>query len=526
MQPVRRLLSIEDNPVDAYLIQATFAALARRRPAAAFELVQARTLEEGLACLESLQPQVVLLDLWLPDASGAQAVARLRDARPDVPILVLSGRDDEQLAQRALQAGAQDYLVKGRFDMLLLDRMVLHAIERQRLASALDRAHRRELERRDEFLSHVSHELRTPLTAMEQFGSILGDGLAGPLGEEQKECVDVLRRNARHLRRMVDDLLEVVRTDTDRLALRRAPVDLAPVVRQTLAGLAGLLEAKGQRLETRLDAVRPAYADAMRIGQVLANLLENAVKFTPRGGTVRVCLGQDPDDSGSLRLSVIDDGCGIPADELPHVFDRLHQAPNPPDEASRRGLGLGLYISRQLVERHGGWIWAESSLGEGSRFHVVLPGYSLERLLDTLLVRGHGHDEPFHLVRVRVEGDDDRGPSARMLEALDTVVARCGDEAAGLVLPNRDDPAERWLVVRGTGPLVRSLVQRLRRRLAPELGSSAPGTRVTVGRELLVADTSGHRATLRGRLVGALEAHDANARQRRQASGTSRTSTQ
>jgi len=490
----RRLLSIEDNPVDAYLIRATFKALARRRAAARFELTQAASLAEGLRELERCDPHVVLLDLVLPDASGPQAVTRLAHARPDVPILVLTSRDDEALALRALQAGAQDYLVKGRLDMRLLDRVVLHAIERQRLSSALARAHERELERRDEFLSHVSHELRTPLSAIQQFASILGDGLTGELPAEQAECVEVVSRNARHLRRMVDDLLDVARLDAGRLVVRRAPVPLQPIVERTLADLSARVAQKGLRLSTRLSPTAQVYADPMRAGQVLANLLENAVKFTPEGGSIQVSLSAGQDGPEFVRLSVTDSGCGIEPGELAGIFGRLRQAPSAPCEDSRRGLGLGLHICRQIVERHGGWIWAESTPGEGSSFHVTLPVFSLERMLAPLLARREGRDEPFHVVGISwLEG---QRPSARQLESVDAAVRRCGEEAQGVVLPSRSNGHERRLVLRSSGAVARALVQRLRRRLTRHASPSDSAPRPQISRHLLLSPPPGGCASV------------------------------
>lgn len=524
----KRLLSIEDNPVDSYLIRATFSALARRRPAATFEITQAKSLAAGLEAMKQHPPHVVLVDLWLPDAGGPEAVARLRELRPDVPILVLTGRDDEALAHRALQAGAQDYLVKGRLDMQLLDRVVLHAIERQRLASALARAHARELERRDEFLSHVSHELRTPLSAIQQFASILHDGLAGDLAPRQVECVEVLQRNASHLRRMVDDLLDVARADAGRLAVRRAPVDLGPVIEQTLGDLQARVDEKGLSLVTKLGAARTAYADPMRIGQVLGNLVENAVKFTPRGGRVEVVLadgldgGMDGDDV--LRLSVLDDGCGIEPGELPSVFGRLRQAQDAPEHASRKGLGLGLHICREIAELHGGWIWAESTPGEGSAFHLALPVFSLEKVLAPLFARGRGHDEPFHLLTVEAPGGTQA--SEAHVTAIDAAVRRCGEEAQGVVLPAGEGDQGRRLVVRCPGTGARTLVQRLRRRLTRDPSFSGRSGRPEISRRVLLVPLPGGSRTMLPELARRLGLPASPRPQRRQAKGTSRTMTQ
>lgn len=522
MPTLRRLLSIEDNPVDAWLIRTSFAALARTRPATAFEVLVAPTLAEGLALLRRHDPQVVLLDLHLPDARGAEAVARLREARPDVPILILTGQDDEELAQRLLQAGAQDYLVKGRLDMQILDRVVLHAIERQRLACALAQAHARELERRDEFLAHVSHELRTPLTAIEQFGSILEDGLLGPVDARQAEGLSVVRRNARALRRMVDDLLDVARLQGGRFPVRRAPVDLAPVVRRTLSDLAPRVHAKGLSLQCRLLARDRAHADELRVGQVLANLVDNAIKFTPRGGTLTVELRDDPDHAGHLRLTVSDTGCGIAAHELPRLFERLAQVDAAPDGESRRGLGLGLHICREIVTRHGGTLWAESRPGTGSRFHVSLPAWSLERLLPPLLDGRRGADEPFQIVSVQLGPPVAGGHYPGPWPAADETILRCAEEATAIVLP-QDGGTGRRLLLRGTTVAARAFAQRLRRRLAQRLGVATTSATVEIRRTVLGAPPAHAGPAAVAALLSRLERD--RAPQRRQASGMNRTMT-
>src|SRR6202022_1296244 len=148
-------------------------------------------------------PSVVLLDLNLPDSKGAETFRNILSKAPGVPVVVLSGQDDEELAVTAVHQGVQDYLVKGDFDSKQLARAMGYAIERQALLTSLDLSRQQQLQFKDEFLSHVSHELRTPLTCIHQFVMLFLDGLAGPILPEQREHLGTILRSVDQLRNMI-----------------------------------------------------------------------------------------------------------------------------------------------------------------------------------------------------------------------------------------------------------------------------------------------------------------------------------
>jgi signal transduction histidine kinase len=244
--------------------------------------------------------------------------------------------------------------------------------ERQRLL-VREREARAEAEEanrlKDEFLATVSHELRTPLTAIIGWSHMLRHaGLDEPTVLRGLETIE---RNAQAQAQLVEDILDVSRIITGKLRLNIAPVDLTSVVGAALDSVRLAAESKGIRLEVTFDpSARRVSGDASRLQQVVWNLLSNAIKFTEAGGGVGVCLRREGSD---VELLVRDDGCGVPPDFLPHVFDRFRQA----DGTSTRlhgGLGLGLSIARQLVELHGGTITASSpGEGRGTTFTVRLP---------------------------------------------------------------------------------------------------------------------------------------------------------
>ena len=249
--------------------------------------------------------------------------------------------------------------------------------ERRQAEQAREQSRADQLRFKDEFLSHVSHELRSPLTAVKQFTSILLSGLAGELNQEQHEYEQIVLRNTQQLQSMIDNLLEVTRLETGKLVVDRKCVSVADAVSDTLSTLQVTARAKGVALSSHLAPDLPsAHADEMRLRQILTILLDNAIKFTGEGGAASIqarLLQQDP---RFLLLEVADTGCGISPERAETIFERLYQVAEP-TEASRNGLGLGLYICKGLVTRLGGQIWVDRRPQKGSTFSFTLPVFAL-----------------------------------------------------------------------------------------------------------------------------------------------------
>jgi signal transduction histidine kinase len=370
------VLLIEDNPGDADLVR--------------LRLVDGKTkmdvncvgrLSDGLASLKEQSPSVILLDLNLPDSHGAETFRKVLQQAPNVPVVILSGQDDEELAMKALHQGVQDYLVKGAFSSSSLDRAMRYAVERQALRRSLEMSRKQQLEFKNQFLSHVSHELRTPLTCIHQYVTILLDGLAGEVIPEQRDHLQTILKSVNQLGAMVRDLLEASRAESGKIRIEPRCVAIGDLIRQAVTMMEPIAHEKEVGLEVGVDTRIPfVYGDPDRILEVLINLIENGIKFTPQGGSVSVqaCLVQtDPD---FVYISVVDTGCGISTEARALVFERLYQDPNSVDN-SRKGLGLGLFIAKELVSLHGGRIWVASEPGHGSTFSFTLPLYSLAKLL-------------------------------------------------------------------------------------------------------------------------------------------------
>ncbi len=226
---------------------------------------------------------------------------------------------------------------------------------------------RRAAEARDHMLSVVAHDLRNPLAVIGMCAEMAGEMLPPRATPDVRENLDRIRQSARHMYRLVEDLLEVSRVDAGGVPLRLEEVLPATLFGEALLTLRPLAAARGIRLEAQGEMDLPRVrADAARVLQVLSNLIGNAVKFTPDRGVVTLSARPAGEE---LRVSVADTGPGIAADHLPHVFGAFWQA----QSADRRGVGLGLAIARSVVESHGGRIWVESREGEGTVFHFTLP---------------------------------------------------------------------------------------------------------------------------------------------------------
>ncbi|KQW52454.1 hypothetical protein ASC77_24000 [Nocardioides sp. Root1257] len=220
---------------------------------------------------------------------------------------------------------------------------------------------------KDEFIGLVSHELRTPLTSIYGYVSMLHE--REDLPEIALKQIGVVARSADRLRILVDDLLEAAQVTSNGLSLDPGPVDLASIVAESIASARPHAADAGIVLEADLPTQAGLVGDQVRLAQVVDNLVSNAIKYTPRGGSVHVTLDERTD---AVELLVRDTGMGIAPDDLDQVFNRFFRTQQAADQAIR-GVGLGLAITKQIIEGHGGVIEVDSELGRGSEFRVVLP---------------------------------------------------------------------------------------------------------------------------------------------------------
>jgi signal transduction histidine kinase len=373
---------------------------------------------EALAAIASDDVDLLLLDLQMPRVDGFEVLKRLGSAAAmNLPVLVVTAAAEREARLRALELGAQDFLtkpvdaqelrarvrtlaaLKSAHDRLVdqaaalqtaNDALVIRQTELEVLnAALLDHNARTEAEvarrtealqlandrleaadrYKDEFLSVISHELRTPLNFIMGFASVVADELAGPLTDRQVDYMDKILKGADRMLFLVNDLLDFARIRSGDFRLTPDDTDLGEVVAEVLSTLQPLAVQKGVQLSAHVQLGRPVWLDGPRMAQVLTNLIDNGLKFTPTGGQVRV-EAQLTDDE--LIAWVRDSGCGIAEADFPKLFNRFQQL----DMGRTRqagGVGLGLAICKAIVEAHGGTIGVESEVGAGTSFYIRLP---------------------------------------------------------------------------------------------------------------------------------------------------------
>ena len=373
MTAALNLLLVEDSPSDARLLEA----LLQEGLLGVGSIEREGTLQGCLARLGWRGVDAVLLDLSLPDSCGLDTFRAVSASHPRVPVVVVSGLADASLAEEAVALGAQDYVLKGAATPKDLARAVTYAIRRGQVIEDVEREKRDQLEAKDRFLSHVSHELRTPLAAVHQFVSLVADETAGPLRDEQREYLVVAMRNIRQLALMIGDLLVMGRTGSGVVELRAERTQVHNLIEECVSTLRPLADDKNISIEVDVDVLDlpDAWCDPLRTAEVLNNLVANAVKFTPVDGSVSVRASRAED---GIRVTVQDTGRGVQPENRERVFEQYFREAGDGD-SGRGGLGLGLFVSRELVERQAGRIWLESDPStQGSCFMFTLPAFTPE----------------------------------------------------------------------------------------------------------------------------------------------------
>ncbi|HAX77088.1 MAG TPA: histidine kinase, partial [Cyanobacteria bacterium UBA11372] len=334
-------------------------------------------------------PDLVLTDVMMPEVDGFQLLNALRaDAQTkSIPIILLSARAGEEATIEGLEAGADDYLIKPFSARELITRvntnLQMARLRQERSANRL----------KDEFLATVTHELNAPLAAILAWARLLQ---TKPFDRTMMlRALETIERNASNQAKLIEDLLDISSILSGKRDLNPQPVDLVSIVDEVLNSWYRKAEEKAIALkyaieESRTDARKRASSrvklntrysnfivngERKRLRQIFANILSNAIKFTPEGGRIAIELSveRQEDELSYARIQIKDTGCGISADFLPYVFDRFRQE-EVPSRHTPGGVGIGLAIARHLVELHGGRIEAASDgEGRGATFTVRLP---------------------------------------------------------------------------------------------------------------------------------------------------------
>ena len=368
-----KILLVEDNPADARLAREILS----EGQSYDFEITDATTLALALTLLGQRSFDVVLLDLSLPDSLGIDGVKRIRAQNDAIPIVVLTGLDDEEAAVSALKQGVQEYLVKGIESAPIMGRAIRYAIERKRidllLVQALQQA---EVANRakSEFLSTMSHELRTPLNAIIGFAELMKLEAMGPLGNDSyREYARDICLSGNHLLTLINDILDLGRIEAGKVELMEEAVKLSDIFEAAARILRERAHSSGLALVVEaMPGLPPLRADRRKLLQILVNLMSNAIKFTPEGGKVE--LRSKRDGAGDVVITVSDTGIGIAPQDLEKAMTPFGQIDS---SLSRKhaGTGLGLPLTKNLVELHGGKLEVASEPNNGTVVIVRLPAW-------------------------------------------------------------------------------------------------------------------------------------------------------
>ena len=371
-----RILVVDDVPANVRL-------LAGILKIEGFEVLTAQSGEDALQMARSSTPEtapdVVLLDVMMPGMDGFECCRHLKNSpeTASVPVVMVTALRETSDRVRALDAGADDFLTKPVDETEVVAR-VRSLIRVKRNRDELERAYtdlRNAEAMRDSMAAMLVHDLRTPLTTMMVALELLQSAGVGELNEMQTELTTMCVSGGRNLLAIVNDLLDVAKMESGKIELKIESFDFQKIlneaIEQTKPASTNSSRA-GIESVVALD-LPPIQADESLIRRVLVNLLGNAVKFSPQNRVVNISAHVDENQNApALRVSIQDQGQGIAANDLERIFDKFEQG-QLRKEGNRLSTGLGLTFCKMVVEAHGGRIWAESSVGEGSTFWMVLP---------------------------------------------------------------------------------------------------------------------------------------------------------
>lgn len=402
------LLMLEDSDDDAELL---LLEIGRVFDVSLVRVESSEALREALATHDF---DLAITDYSMPSFTGVDGIRIIREEGRDLPVIMASGTLNEESAVGALQAGAEDFVVKGRLARLLpaIERALREARNRaERTAARLEaqaavrkRMHAESMSQaKSDFLVSMSHELRTPLNVIIGFSELLEQGDGGTLSVKQGEHVDNILTSARHLLAVISDILDVSKVEAGRMSLSLEPTSIQKIAEQLRSSLMPILMQRELELELEIPAELPLIqADPLRLRQILYNLLSNALKFTEPSGTIRLQASTTAD---SMRLAVTDTGVGIRAENLARLFQEFEQI-EPSERSKAEGSGLGLVLTRRLVELHGGTVSVQSEWGSGSTFTVTLPLRSVAERVAARPAAPAPVAEPTRSLRILVVEDD------------------------------------------------------------------------------------------------------------------------
>ena len=333
-----------------------------------YQVVTAKDGTEGLEMLENFQPDLALVDLKMPGLSGYEVLDRIHEYDPTIVTVVITGFATVDSAVESMKKGTYDFLPKPfKPDELRL--IVQRGLERRKLVLETIALRKEKEMLREQFAAIVSHELKSPLGAVQQSMYGLASDLEDKLSDEQKNRIERLQSRIADLIKLVNTWLRAISVDISTIHENFGPVSIADTTLKAVENVQPQAVRKDITIETSIEeSLEPINGNEGTLVEAVVNIIGNAVKYTPMGGHITVSAREETDN---ILIEIEDNGVGIAAEDIPHIFDDFYVGKTKPEEERRSGVGLA--ITKRIIDAHDGSIIVESELGKGSTFVIHLP---------------------------------------------------------------------------------------------------------------------------------------------------------
>jgi two-component system sensor histidine kinase/response regulator len=365
---ITHVLVVDDDEVDRMLVKRT---LKQTHPQ--ITIIEAESCRSALALIQQQPFDCAFIDYNLPDGNGVELVSQFRSLGIKFPLIAFTGQGDEQVAVDLMKAGASDYIKKNNVKPDLFHH-ILHQCMRlyQAQVEADEVKKQREdlLEQREAFISYMTHDMQTPLVGANRMLELIQDDAFGIVSNSVKQKIDIIVHSNQDLLSMVRDLVDVYSYDTNLEEISRIPIDIRDLAQEVIQELNPLVINRDLDLQLIIEDQETNYQisiDRLAFKRVLVNLIGNSLKFTETGHISLIITGSS-ENNPMIKIIIQDTGVGISSEDLTQVFDRFRRGNH-----KRSNSGLGLYLCRQIVEKHNGTIQVESQLNQGTTFTTHLP---------------------------------------------------------------------------------------------------------------------------------------------------------
>ncbi|MDB9433503.1 hybrid sensor histidine kinase/response regulator [Microcystis aeruginosa] len=365
-----KILIVDDDQADRNNVRRLL-----KRAGLETEITEAADYEEAKEKMSNNLFDCVLIDYLLPDRDGLTLVREIRQQGVKIPLIILTGHGDEEIAVDMMKAGASDYLSKFRLTPSRLNQAMQNALriyEAEQEAAIAKQEKEHLAKQKEDFIARMTHDLRTPLVSANHILELFKEGLYGEITPEMSRVIQVIIRSNKNLLEMVSNLLEVYFHENGEKKLNFTKFKIIDLLEEVFQELAPLAREKGLELSLNAENTGEIFlnGDVLELRRVFSNLISNGIKFTEQG-YVKIHLIPATEEDAFVTIVIEDTGIGIAAEELPRIFERLYSG-----SVETSTSGLGLYLSRRIIDAHGGTISVTSELERGSSFSVRLPAYN------------------------------------------------------------------------------------------------------------------------------------------------------